>query len=285
MRRSLFAGAVSLALLIAVVPSVSATTTWTARMGSYGVATIRIGSPDRLSLNVKHFRAHVSYPVSLRRGSCARLGTLVWSTRLTSSSTGTLVRTVSLTRAQTVAAKLPLAIRVGTKCAVFTAPAPAPTPTATLQPSPSPSETPPGGDTLFVGDGFLLTIPEGWNAAPPSSGYMVFRGPGSQSMGMLSIPSNLTLDAVSTLIIDSIRSQSGADPEQTEAITMDGIPARLLTYHFVAGATTVHELDAFTVNNGRAFEIIFANVAGTEGADRALLLSVLASFKFMGGAF
>ena len=285
MRRCLVAGVVALAVLVTVVPVASATTTWTARVGSYGVATIRVGSPDRLSINVRNFRARIAYPVSLRRGSCARLGTLVWATRLTSSSTGTLVRTLYLTRVQTAAAKLPLSIRIGTKCGAFGAPAPSPAPTATPQPSPTPSEPPSNGGTLVVGNGFMLAVPDGWTMGSFESGYIVYTGPGSQSVAMMSVASNLSLDGVSALIMESIRGQAGVDPEQTDAITMDGVPGRLLTYHFLNSGISVHQLDAFTVNNGRAFEVIFANVAGTEGTDRALMLGVIASFKFMGAAF
>jgi hypothetical protein len=288
MRRYLLAGVVALALLVTVVPSVAATTTWTARLGYYGGATIRVGSPDRLSINVKHFRARVAYPISLRRGSCARLGTLVWSTRLTSSSTGTMVRTLYLTRAQTSAAKLPLSIRIGTKCGAFTAPAPTPTPSATPQPSasPTPSATPSSGDTLVVGNGFMVALPEGWTFVPsgdPAS--QIFRGPGSSLIGMTSLPTDLNLDGVTALIIAEFREHQGVDPEQTEAITVDGVPGRLLTYHYLYNGVNLHELDAFTVNNGWAFEIAVVSTAGTESADRTLLLGVIASFKFMSTPF
>jgi hypothetical protein len=288
MKRSLLAGVVALALLVTVVPSAVATTTWTARLGSYGVATVRVGSPDRLSINVKHFRARVTYPISLRRGSCARLGTLVWSTRLTSSSTGTMVRTFYLTRTQTSAAKLPLAIRVGTKCGAFTAPAPTPTPSPTPQPSPSPtpSATPSSGSTLVVGNGFMLALPDGWTYVPGSDlTSQVFRGPGSGLIGMTSLPTDLNLDGVTALIIAEFREHQGVDPEQTEAITIDGVPGRLLTYHYVYNGLNLHELDAFTVNNGWAFEVAFVSPAGTESADRTLLLGVIASFKFMSTPF
>jgi hypothetical protein len=64
-----------------------------------------------------------TWTVALRRGSCASLGALILSTRVTASSTGRLSRTITMTTAQTRAAKLPLTLRVGTRCSSFTAPA------------------------------------------------------------------------------------------------------------------------------------------------------------------
>ena len=117
--KRLLAVTAALLILAGLTTTVSAATTWTARMGSYGVATLRIGTPDKLAINAKNFRARTVYTVTLRRGSCASTGTLVYSARLTTSSTGTLVRTVYLTSTQTRAAKLPLVIRIGVRCGAF----------------------------------------------------------------------------------------------------------------------------------------------------------------------
>jgi len=109
--------------LLAVVPAAAATTIWTARISGHGAATIRVGSPSKLSIGLTSFRAGSIYTVTIRQGSCSSLGTLVHSTRLTASVTGRLTRTVTMTAAQTRAAKLPLTIRVGTRwCAAFKAP-------------------------------------------------------------------------------------------------------------------------------------------------------------------
>jgi len=98
---------------------------------------------------------------------------------------------------------------------------------------------------------------------------------------MTSIATDLSLDAVSAQIIAEFKAHQGVDTELTETITMDGAPGRLLTFHRVYNGANFFELDAFTVNAGWAFEIAFVGIAGTEGADRAFLVSVLASFKFM----
>lgn len=105
-----------------LAPSTDAATTWTARFAGHGLATIRVGNPDRLVLGLTSYRVGTIWAVALRHGSCSRLGTLILSTRVTASSTGRLSRTISLTTAQTRAAKLPLTLRVGTKCSPFSAP-------------------------------------------------------------------------------------------------------------------------------------------------------------------
>jgi hypothetical protein len=102
---------------------VDATTIWTARVASHGAATIRVGSPDRLSIGLTSYKVGTTWTISLRRGTCSSLGSLILSTRLTASSTGRLTRTIVMTTVQTRLTKLPLTLRVGTTCAPFTAPA------------------------------------------------------------------------------------------------------------------------------------------------------------------
>ena len=287
MRKQLAAATVAVAMLAAVVPSVTAATTWTAPLGSYGVASIRVGSPDRLSISAKNFRPRIAYPITLRRGSCATAGTLVYLTRLTSSSTGMLVRTLYLSSVQTRAVKLPLSIRIGTKCGAFAVPAPAQTPTPSPTPTPTPTgtptPTPSAGGTLIVGPYFFLAIPAGWRDTTIGDAIQAHGPAVYQSIGTdTTTQSGLTLDAATAQIIQNIKSKSGgADPEQNEAITLGGEPGRLLTYHFVTQGLNVYELEAHCVHNGRGYEITFANLAGTENADRALFLSILATFTFL----
>jgi len=92
--------AAALMLVLAVVPTVDAATTWTARFSGRGLATVRVGSPTRLTLGLTGFRAGTTWTVSLRHGSCASVGTLVRSVRVKASSTGRLGGTVTLTAAQ-----------------------------------------------------------------------------------------------------------------------------------------------------------------------------------------
>ena len=122
MKRSVVALVVAMLAVGVSASSADALTIWTARITGHGAATIRVGSPDRLSIGLTNYKAGTTATVSLRRGSCSSLGTLILSTKLTASSTGRLTRTITMTAAQTRAAKLPLTLRIGPKCASFTAP-------------------------------------------------------------------------------------------------------------------------------------------------------------------
>jgi hypothetical protein len=271
-------------------PSAAAATTWTAQMGSHGSASLRVGSPDRLTISAKKFRASAPYVVTLRRGDCRSLGRLVLTVRVATTHAGTVLRSIALTNAQTRVATLPLAIRIGTTCASFAAtaptPTPTPTPTSTPTPTPTPTPSPSAGGTLVVVPFFMFAIPAGWTQLPSSdSGRFEFSGPGDRGIGAESDQTSLTLEEISAQVIVNIKSQTGAEPEQTEAITMDGAPGRLLTYHFLNQGVNVHELEAFCVHDGRVYEITFANVAGDEDADRTLVLNVIDSFGFLLAGF
>ena len=122
MKRSAIALVMTLVGLLTTAPTADAAAVWTARMSGHGAATIRVGSPSKLSIGLTSFRAGSTYTVTIRKGSCSSLGTLVLSTRLTATITGRLTRTITMTPAQTRAAKLPLTIRAGTRCAAFKAP-------------------------------------------------------------------------------------------------------------------------------------------------------------------
>jgi hypothetical protein len=94
-----------------------------------------------------------------------------------------------------------------------------------------------------------------------------------------------TLEAVSAQIAAYVKTSLGADPAQSEAITIGGSPGRLMTFYYtIAGLAPVQMLEAVCVRNGRAYEISYANLRGTESADRALFLGVLASFTFTSAA-
>ena len=101
-----------------------------------------IGTSTRLSIAAKNFRARTTYTVSLRRGSCSTLGTLVLSRRMTTSSYGKITTSFALTTSQARLVKLPMSIRVGTRCGSFNVPTPMPTPAPTPTPVPTPTGTP-----------------------------------------------------------------------------------------------------------------------------------------------
>lgn len=118
---ALAAGLVACLAATFVAPPVEATTAWTARIGSsYGDAKITIATTTRLSIAAKNLRPRTAYTVSLRRGSCSTVGSLVLSKSVTASSYGRITQTLTLTAAQAKLVKLPLAIRVGRRCGSFT---------------------------------------------------------------------------------------------------------------------------------------------------------------------
>jgi hypothetical protein len=70
-------------------------------------------------------------------------------------------------------------------------------------------------------------------------------------------------------------------PTSTDKLTLDGEPATLDTFASCAGL--FHQW-ATTVHDGRGFHVVWARNRGTEAADRALFLDMLASFEFAGAA-
>jgi YVTN family beta-propeller protein len=165
-------------------------------------------------------------------------------------------------------------------------PAATPPVTATPSPAPSPTASPSVGGTMYMGPYFALAVPAGWSPSSdgqPSFATVVFAGPGEQRLLANSGATTLTLDDLVAQVIAAVKNVNGVDPEQDEAITMAGVPGRLLAYHFVMNGVNRYEIDAFCVSNGRGYELSFVNTAGTETADRALFLGVLATFEFGAG--
>jgi len=284
---------VSLALVgsLAVVPAVSSatvTSAWQAKIGTRGVngtakVSVYTTGTGSLALKVIKMRPAALLPVVLHKGTCSTVGPVL--TRLDSirsSSAGAATRTLSLTairvRALIAATRSgKVAIRIGSgsavRCGVFVALAVAAPPT----PSPSP------GGTMFMGPYFTLAVPAGWSPSSdgePSLTKVVFAGPGTQRLLADSVAMTLTLDDLVTLMIAAVKIGNGVDPEQNEAITMAGVPGRLFAYHFARNGVSRYEIDAYCVSNGRGYELSFSNTAGTESADRALFLDILASFGF-----
>jgi hypothetical protein len=142
---------------------------------------------------------------------------------------------------------------------------------------------------MYIGTYFRLTFPPGWSAGPPQAGtdsdLVMFDGPGSLTLAAHSVPTSLTLDQVAAQIIANIKSQGGGDPESSGTIaSMGGEPGRLLEFHFVMNGLNVHQLDAFCVHNGRAYELVFADVAGNETVDRLNYVTIISTFQFTSAA-
>jgi hypothetical protein len=193
-----------------------ATTVWTARPYS-SVATIRLGTPDRLSVTSSRLRPATRYTIALRRGGCFTLGTLVASTTAVATNTGTLNRTISLTTAQTRVAHLPLSIRIGSRCGAFVQPMavtpPVPTPTPAPIAGATRANPVPLGQSARVGD-WTLTVTgisaDAWPAIqsanmyndPPTAGqqfFMIAVAATYLGSGSDHLDSGLTMHAVGSL--------------------------------------------------------------------------------------
>ena len=289
---------VSLALVgsLAVVPAVSSatvTSAWQAKIGTRGVngtakVSVYTAGTGSLALKLVKVRPATLLPVVLHKGTCSTVGPVL--TRLDSirsSYAGAATRTSSLsvTRVRAIVAATrsgKVAIRIGSgsavRCGVFVA-----LPVAT-PPTPSPS---PGG-TMFMGPYFTVALPGGWATAPPregsSYGTMTFVGPGDQWLYLASWALNYTLAEALAAAIANQKAQTGADPEKVEDITMAGVAGKMLTLHATREGTRFHILEAVCVgagrDQGRVYEMIYTNPAGTEAADRALFLNILASLGF-----
>jgi hypothetical protein len=87
------------------------------------------------------------------------------------------------------------------------------------------------------------------------------------------IADDQTLDDWTT---STARGQCGT-PTSTETMTLDGEPATLDTFASCAGL--FHQW-ATAVHDGRGYHVVWARNRGSEAADRALFLDMLASFEF-----
>ena len=299
---------VGLALVgsLALVPAASSatvTSAWQAKVGAKGVnGTAKVQVLDTgtgsLTLKLVRMRPATLLPVVLHKGTCSTVGRVLFrldsvrssksgAANRTSSLTVTRVKAfVAATRSGKVAIRVGSSATGGVKCGVFAAlalPTPSPSASASASTSPTPSGSPslPPGGTLLVGPYFQLYVPPGWTGTPSSSGDVTLKGPGHQAIIAHSLPRSGTLDDLVAEVTVNLGQMPGPGLEGNERITLDGSPARLLTYHWLIIGQTYHILDAISVHNGRGYEIQFQNWAGTESADRALFLSVLASFAFM----
>jgi hypothetical protein len=141
---------------------------------------------------------------------------------------------------------------------------------------------------MFMGPYFTVALPGGWATTPPpegsSTGTMTFVGPGDQWLKVASPALDYTLAEALAAAIANLKAQTGADPEKIEDITMAGVAGKMLTLHATREGTRFHILEAICVGTGRGqgrvYEMLYTNPAGTEGADRAFFLGVLATFEF-----
>jgi YVTN family beta-propeller protein len=163
-------------------------------------------------------------------------------------------------------------------------PPPATTPSPTPSPTPgapTPTPSPAAGGTPYSGTYFTLSIPAGWTQVPGADPESVaWSSSGGQMIMAQSVASSASLDQFVATTITIWKSAFGVDPEQNDAITLGGAPARLLAFHVTVGNLTMYWPEAICVHNGRAYQVEFTDLAGNESADRALFQNVLASFAF-----
>jgi hypothetical protein len=161
----------------------AAATTWTAKIGSsYGSATVVIGTSTRLGIAAKGFGAKTAYTVSIRRGTCSTPGALVLSRKVITSAYGRITQSFALTTTQARLVKLPMSIRVGTRCGTFKGAA---TPTPVPVAGSTRSNPIPLGQIGRVGD-WAITVtnvyPDAWSMIqaanmfndPPAAGKQFF---------------------------------------------------------------------------------------------------------------
>jgi hypothetical protein len=305
---------------LALVPTASSatvTSAWQAKIGSRGangtakVQVFNTGTGS-LTLRLAKMRPATLFPVVLHKGTCSAVGpVLARLDSIRSSNAGAANRTTSLTvtRVRAILAATrsgKVAIRIGSgsalRCGVFSAlpiatpqPSPSASPTPSISPTPSPSRDDPlFGGTLFVGTYFAFAVPAHWSVVSTSNpDDVLFQLPGVALVGASFAQSSQTLEQLSATVISNIMNEPGEELEQTEAITMDGAPARMLTYRAIRWPSIppLHSLDAFCVHNGRAYELVFTDLrlksaGGTpiDPSDRTLFLHILASFHFLSAA-
>jgi hypothetical protein len=159
-------------------------------------------------------------------------------------------------------------------------PTPTPTPTPTSAPTPTP--TPTAGGTVWVGPHYGLTAPAGWTQAPTDvPDGVAFTGSGPRGFNASSFESDAPLSLVTAVASAATEDKFGALPESTEAITIAGVPGKMLTYHVTYQGVTAFMLEALTVHSGRAFMVLYISPPGTETVDRAAFMNVLSSFVFV----
>jgi hypothetical protein len=160
---------------------------------------------------------------------------------------------------------------------------------------------PPSGRTarIFASRQYRYTeaLPKGWSpngparqrwdgkGAPADTASVtdLFQGPGGVEAWVLAAPTKKSLAAYTTTTIRASRAAHPCSPPQTsQAITVGGAPARLLTFQCPAGSGFLVEI-AVTVHHGTAFVFASQNPSGTtptdQPADRAAFRNFLAGIR------
>ena len=97
---------------------------------------------------------------------------------------------------------------------------------------------------------------------------------------LTSVASHVSLTSFTNTAISVDTKDLGKKPEKNESIRVGGVPARLLTFHGTYKQTKLYFLDATVVYGGRAYDIGYTTIPGTEANDKATFLEFLATFGF-----
>ena len=137
--------------------------------------------------------------------------------------------------------------------------------------------------TTFSSKRFLYHAAKGtdWTLSTKSKDFDELATPEDAFIDIASVASHVTLTALTNdaISVDS-QSLSGKKPEKNESIKVGGVPARMLTFHGTYKKTKIYLLDVSVVYGGRAFDINYTTLPGTEALDRTTFLEFLGTFAF-----
>jgi hypothetical protein len=169
--------------------------------------------------------------------------------------------------------------------------------TGTPAPSAAPAASTPVAARAFRSHyyGYTETLPTGWysngqatrrwdgTGAPGDEDSVVdlFVGPGSVQAWAIAAPTKESLAAYASATIraDHAAHPCPAAPQTNQAITIGGVPARLLGMQCPAGSGFLVET-AVTIRHGTAFVFASQNPSGTTPTDRAAFRKFLEGITF-----
>jgi hypothetical protein len=144
--------------------------------------------------------------------------------------------------------------------------------------------------------GYTETLPAGWR--PPGQATQkwdgkgapadlsnvtdLYQGPGGVEAWVVAAPTRENLAAYTATTIQASRAgHSCSAPQTSQAITIGGAPAQLLSMHCPAGSGFLVEI-AVTIHDGTAFVFSSQNPTGTTPTDRPAFRNFLAGIRLRG---
>jgi hypothetical protein len=127
--------------------------------------------------------------------------------------------------------------------------------------------------------GYSIGYPDAWEVDEAEENDD-FLGPDGIELVIYMEPDGGTLNRWATDSVIFWQEEVGERPEANEPIQLDDEPGRLLTYHADYEDVPTFLMNAMTVREGRAYDLIWYSVPGAEADDRTLFESMLATFRF-----